>query len=277
MSMDVKSALIKNDFKFQKRYGQNFITDKNFLSSIVEKSGVMESDIVVEIGAGAGTLTSALAAKAKKVVAFEIDRSLMPVLEETLSEFDNVELVFGDFMKLGDVSERVPAGYKVVANLPYYITTPVLFKLIEEAAVKPQSISVMVQKEVADRLCAKEGSKDYGALTVSVGAFYEAKKIIDVSRTMFYPVPNVDSAVVLMKLRETEIPENPALFSRVVRAAFAMRRKTLVNNLMASLSLPRETCERVLEECGLSSTVRGEALSRKEFLALAESLQSFIR
>ncbi|MCI9032384.1 MAG: ribosomal RNA small subunit methyltransferase A [Clostridia bacterium] len=275
--MDVKSTLIKNDFKFQKRYGQNFITDKNFLVSVVDKSGVTADDTVVEIGAGAGTLTAALASKAKKVIAYEIDGHLKPVLEETLGEFDNVEIVFGDFMKSGDVSERVAENYKVVANLPYYITTPVLFKLIEETSVKPLSISVMVQKEVADRLCAKEGSKDYGALTVTAGAFYEAKKIIDVNRTMFYPVPNVDSAVVLMTRREGGAPENPALFSRVVRAAFAMRRKMLVNNLMASFALPRETCEKVLEGCGLSITVRGEALSREEFVALATSLRGVVR
>lgn len=277
MSMDVKSALVKNGFKFQKRYGQNFITDKNFLASVVEKSGVSSGDTVVEIGAGAGTLTAALAFKAKKVIAFEIDSYLKPVLEETLEEYDNVELVFGDFMKSGDVSGRIDGEYKVVANLPYYITTPVLFKLIEEAEVKPQSISVMVQKEVADRLCAGAGSKDYGALTVAVGAFYEAKKIIDVNRTMFCPVPNVDSAVVLMTRREDGVPEDPVLFSRVVRSAFAMRRKTLVNNLMASFALPRETCEKVLAECGLSITVRGEALSREEFIALATSLRGFVR
>lgn len=275
--MDVKSALVKNGFKFQKRYGQNFITDKNFLASVVEKSGVSSGDTVVEIGAGAGTLTAALAFKAKKVIAFEIDSYLKPVLEETLEEYDNVELVFGDFMKSGDVSGRIDGEYKVVANLPYYITTPVLFKLIEEAEVKPQSISVMVQKEVADRLCAGAGSKDYGALTVAVGAFYEAKKIIDVNRTMFCPVPNVDSAVVLMTRREDGVPEDPVLFSRVVRSAFAMRRKTLVNNLMASFALPRETCEKVLEGCGLSITVRGEALSREEFIALATSLRGFVR
>ena len=275
---DYEIALEKHRFKYKKALGQNFIFDDDLLDGIAEAGGA-DGETVVEIGAGAGTLTRAIARRAKNVCAFEIDETLFPVLDDVLGGLDNVRLFSNDVTELGieTVDMLIGEPYRVIANLPYYITTPVLFKLIEEAEVKPQSISVMVQKEVADRLCAGAGSKDYGALTVAVGAFYEAKKIIDVNRTMFCPVPNVDSAVVLMTRREDGVPEDPVLFSRVVRSAFAMRRKTLVNNLMASFALPRETCEKVLEGCGLSITVRGEALSREEFIALATSLRGFVR
>lgn len=275
--MDIKNRLEKSGFTFSKRYGQNFITDKNFLASLAEKSGINGGDVVVEIGAGAGTLTAALAEKAKKVVAFEIDRSLAPVLEETLAPYENVELIFGDFMKSGDISERVGPEFKVVANLPYYITTPVLFRLIEDTAVMPESICVMVQKEVADRLCALPSTKDYGALTVAVDLRYRAKKIADVHRSMFLPVPNVDSAVVLMEKRERTDISDFAFLSRLVRAAFAMRRKTLANNLISAFSVTRADCESVLAQSGLSLTVRGEALSTDDFIRLGENLEKHIR
>lgn len=275
--MDIKNRLEKSGFTFSKRYGQNFITDKNFLASLAEKSGINGGDVVVEIGAGAGTLTAALAERAKKVVAFEIDRSLTPVLEETLAPYENIELIFDDFMKSGDISERVGPEFKVVANLPYYITTPVLFRLIEDTAVMPESICVMVQKEVADRLCALPSTKDYGALTVAVDLRYRAKKIADVHRSMFLPVPNVDSAVVLMEKRQGKDISDFAFLSRLVRAAFAMRRKTLVNNLISAFSVSRADCESVLIQSGLSLTVRGEALSTDDFIRLGENMEKHIR
>lgn len=270
--MDIKSELTRHGFTFSKRYGQNFITDTNFLNSVVEKSGVTAGDTVVEIGAGAGTLTAALAAKAARVIAFEIDESLKPVLESTVGGLKNVELKFCDFLKAGDVSEIVGESYKVVANLPYYITTPLIFKLLEDTAVLPETVSVMVQREVADRLCAREGSKDYGALTVAVDARYEAKKIIDVNRTMFYPVPNVDSAVVLMKRRTAKENVDFEAFARLVRASFAMRRKTLVNNLSAAFGGDKSFYEEILKGLGLPVTVRGEALSTEMFFALQAAL-----
>jgi len=270
--VDIKNELNKNGFRFQKRFGQNFITDKNFLKSIVEKSGVTADDTVVEIGAGAGTLTAAIAEKAKRVIAFEIDTSLEPVLKNTLSEFDNVELIFGDFMQAKDVSETACGDYKVIANLPYYITTPVLFKLMEDTAVLPKTISVMVQKEVADRMCAKPSTKDYGALTVAIDARFSVKKLVNVSRDMFCPVPNVDSAVVLMTAKDVGESVDKKKFSALVRAAFAMRRKTLANNLTAAFSLSRTACEEALEKCGLPLAVRGEALSTQQFEMLAKTL-----
>lgn len=270
--MDI-NGLLKSGFKFSKKYGQNFITDKNFLDSIVAKSGVGKEDVVVEIGAGAGTLTRALSLAAKRVVAYEIDGSLAPALNAVAAQCGNVQVIFRDFMSEPDVSKTLGTDeYKVVANLPYYITTPILFRLIEDAEVPPKSISVMVQREVADRLTAKPGSKDYGALTVAVDYRYEARKIADASRKMFIPEPNVDSAVVLMTRREQQPRSDAKLFSKVVRAAFAMRRKTLVNNLVAAFSLKREQCEALLSECGLEKDVRGEALSREEFDALALAL-----
>lgn len=270
--MDIKSELNKNNFRFQKRYGQNFITDTNFLKSIVDKSGVEKDDTVVEIGAGAGTLTAAIAARAKRVIAFEIDTSLEPVLKNTLAEFGNVELVFGDFMKFGDVSRLAGEDYKVIANLPYYITTPVLFKLIEDVEFLPKSIAVMVQKEVADRLCAKPSTKDYGALTVAIDARFSARKLVNVPRDMFYPVPNVDSAVVLMTAKSSALGVDAKKFSALARAAFAMRRKTLVNNLTAAFSLSREACEAALKKCGLPLAVRGEALCTEQFAELTRTL-----
>lgn len=270
--MDIKSELNASGFRFQKRFGQNFITDTNFLKSIAEKSGVTSSDTVVEIGAGAGTLTAAIAERAKRVIAFEIDESLKPVLEKTLSAFDNVELVFGDFMDVKDLSERTGEKYKVIANLPYYITTPVLFKLMEDTKYLPQTISVMVQKEVADRMCAKPSTKDYGALTVAIDARFSARKLVNVSRDMFYPVPNVDSAVVLMTAKDACDGVDMKKFSALVRAAFAMRRKTLINNLTAAFSLSRAACEQALTDCGLPLAVRGEALCTEQFKALTKRL-----
>lgn len=269
--MNIKNELERNGFRFQKRYGQNFITDADFLASLVQKSGVEKIDTIVEIGAGAGTLTAALCAAAKKVIAYEIDSALIPVLERTLGGFDNVEIKACDFMNSEDITDSL-GEYKVVANLPYYITTPVLFRLIEDSAVAPKAISVMVQKEVADRLCAKPGTKDYGALTVAIDYRYEAKKIIDVNRRMFYPVPNVDSAVVLMTERKKNTFVDATLFSKVVRSAFAMRRKTLANNLMATFALPRVDCEAAIAKVGLSLSVRGEALSTAQFVSLTATI-----
>lgn len=276
--MDIKSTLKESGFEFSKRYGQNFITDINLLNAIVEKSGITPEDTVVEVGAGAGTLTAALAGRANRVVSFEIDDSLKQTLLITLKNRDNVEVIFEDFMKSGDITEYIGSGnYKVVANLPYYITTPVLFRFIEDMSVKPLSVSVMVQKEVADRLCAKPSTKDYGALTVAVDAYYEAKRIMNVSRNMFYPVPNVDSAVVLMTRRKDCEIADEKLLSKTISAGFAMRRKTLINNLMAAFSLQRAVCESVIAECGLPEMVRGEALDTAQYIALAAAVKRALK
>lgn len=193
----IKDILIDNGFRFNHNLGQNFITDKNLLDKIVELSGVDENDVVVEIGTGAGTLTRAIAEKAKKVYSFEVDRALKPVLDETLSGLDNVEVIFKDVLKMKDkeLIEIVGEKFKVVANIPYYITTALVMRFLEEG-VHPSAITVMVQKEVADRFVAKPATEDYGAITMAISLYGDAKIVGQVDKSMFYPVPKVDSSIV---------------------------------------------------------------------------------
>ena len=273
MEKSVKEILAENNFGFKKKFGQNFITDKNLLGSIVSLAEVGKEDTVIEIGCGAGTLTRALASAAKRVIAFEIDTSLQPVLSQTLAGLENVEVVFRDFLKvdLKQIEDGLN-GYKVVANLPYYITTPLIMKLCEEAE-KCQSLSVMVQEEVADRLCAKENTPEYGAITAAVALRAEAKIVKRVPRTAFMPRPNVDSAVVNLKIEDGRLPvKDKEIYKKVVRAAFLSRRKTLVNNLLVTFGLTRVEAEEVLKSVGIDIKARGETLSPKEFAALADKL-----
>ena len=273
MEKSVKEILAENNFGFKKKFGQNFITDKNLLESIVSLAEVENGDTVIEIGCGAGTLTRALAGAAKRVIAFEIDTSLQPVLSQTLAGLENVEVVFRDFLKV-DLKQMEDGldGYKVVANLPYYITTPLIMKLCEEAE-KCQSLSVMVQEEVADRLCAKENTPEYGAITAAVALRAEAKIVKRVPRTAFMPRPNVDSAVVNLKIEDGRLPvKDKEIYKKVVRAAFLSRRKTLVNNLLVTFGLTRVEAEEVLKSVGIDIKARGETLSPKEFAALADAL-----
>ena len=268
---DIKTVLAECGFNFKKQFGQNFITDKNLLSSIVTLSGVENSDTVVEIGCGAGTLTRALAERAKRVIAFEVDKTLQPVLARTLSGLDNTEVVFRDFLKV-DLAEfeKEIGEYKVVANLPYYITTPLIMKIVEEGK-KCVSLSVMVQEEVALRLCAQPATSDYGAITAMIAPKCDCRIIKKVPRTMFYPRPNVDSAVVKLDfVNKIEIDEN---YKKVVQAAFSSRRKTLENNLVNSFKLTREQAQSVLESCGIDLKARGETLDFKQFALLAEKLK----
>ena len=270
--MNVKDVLAVNGFSFNKRFGQNFLTDGNLLSAIVADAGVTPRDVVLEIGAGAGTLTAALAAVADKVVAYEIDERLRPVLAATLADYPNAEVVFQDFMR-ADVDELRArfAHAKVVANLPYYVTTPILMRLLEEGI--GDSVTVTVQKEVADRLTAAPDGKDYGAITVKINLVGRATLTRVVGRRLFYPVPNVDSAVVRIdRIPNQHGDAHPDLTSRIARAAFAMRRKTLVNNLTMGLSLPRGTVEQALTAMGLPLTVRGETLSAAQYVRLSAAL-----
>lgn len=270
--MDVKKILRENDFKFAKKFGQNFLTDENLLDDIVLKSGVSENTTVVEIGAGAGTLTRAIAKRAKKVYAFEIDENLKPVLSKTLEGVYNAEVVFGDIMKtpIESLENMVGEDYMVVANLPYYITTPVITLFLEKAT-RVTGISVTVQKEVALRLAAEPKTSDYGAITVAVRLAGSAEIIKEIGRELFLPPPNVDSAVVKITIDKNKLAGvDRQKYRELVRIAFTMRRKTLANNLIKGYGLTRDEAESALKKANLPVTVRGEELSEYDYKNLLE-------
>ena len=277
MEKDIKTVLAECGFSFKKKFGQNFITDKNLLLSIVDKADIQKDDTVIEIGCGAGTLTRALSAAAKKVIAFEIDTSLKPVLEQTLSGCDNTEVIFNDFLKVDLPGFEKQAGqYKVVANLPYYVTTPLILKLIEQSK-QCKSITVMVQEEVAERLCAKADTPEYGAKTAVIALRAYGEIVKRVPRTMFMPRPNVDSAVVKLTVKDGAISvSDPALYKKTVHAAFSARRKTLVNNIINCFSVSRADAESALTACGIDIKARGETLTPRQFAALSEHLKNFV-
>lgn len=269
--MELKKIIRESGFKFNKRFGQNFIESEILLEKIVELSGVTEKDKVVEIGVGGGTLTRALSEKAKFVYGFEIDKNLQPVLQKSLAGVKNVEIIFKDFMKenLSELEKEIGEEYVVVANLPYYITSPIVMRFIEEAEFC-RRIVVMVQREVAFRFCARPATADYGAITAAIGLWGDAAIILDVDRTNFYPQPNVDSAVVRIdKFYEDRGVIDKKAYRDVVRIAFSSRRKTLVNNMMNYLKISREKAECVLKESGIDISVRGETLSVGDFTRLA--------
>ena len=267
----VSEVLASQGFKFKKQFGQNFITDQNLLASIVEGTGADKNSTVVEIGCGAGTLTKAIAARAKSVVAFEIDRELAPVLAVTLAGVDNAEVVFRDFSRVNmEEFERAMPPYIVIANLPYYITTPLVMQFIERSK-KCLSLTVMVQEEVAERFCAQAGTAEYGAVTANIALRGVCKIVRRVPRTMFYPRPNVDSAVVRIDIAEGNVRvKDAALYKKVVRAAFASRRKTFENNLVQTFGICRAAAGAALSACGHDAKVRGEPLSPNQFAALAD-------
>ena len=268
----VRQILQKNGFFFKKKFGQNFITDENLLAAIAEDAGVA-GGTALEIGAGAGTLTRALAARAKEVLAYEIDEKLKPVLAETLQDCPNVRLIFGDFLRvdLATLEETLPP-YTVAANLPYYITTPLVMKFIE-GAKKAKALVVMVQDDVAKRFCATADTPEYGAVTAAIALRARAEIVRTVPRRMFYPVPNVDSAVVKLTFEENRIPVQDAdMYRRTVRAAFLSRRKTLENNLMTAFALPRERAKAALAAAGVPENARGETLSPERLARLADVL-----
>ena len=271
--MDIRTILQKHGFSFKKQFGQNFITDTNLLDSIAELAGIDENSTVLEIGCGAGTLTRALAKRAGRVIAYEIDAKLQPVLAETLAGLDNVEVVFRDFARedMATLEEALPP-YAVVANLPYYITTPLVTKFLD-GPNKVLSLTVMVQDDVARRFCAQPGTADYGAITAAIARRADAKIVKLVPRRIFYPVPNVDSAVVQLNFVEGRIPVRDAkLYRATVRAAFLSRRKTLENNLMQAFQLPRERAQAVLQAAGVPEKARGETLSPEQLAKLADLL-----
>jgi 16S rRNA (adenine1518-N6/adenine1519-N6)-dimethyltransferase len=270
---ELRVVLEKHGFHFKKQFGQNFISDGNLLRSIVEASGITKDTTVVEIGCGAGTLTRALAEEAKQVYAFDIDRDLQPVLAETLAGLDNVEVIFRDFNKLNlKEFEKEIEEYTVVANLPYYITTPLVTKLLEESD-KVQGLSIMVQEEVAERFCAKENTPEYGSITAAIALKGNAKIVKRVSRNLFYPRPNVDSAVVKIEFERGRVAvKDERAYRQTVKCAFLNRRKTLENNLVNFFKLSREQAQEILHLAGVEDKARGETLSPQRLAILSDVL-----
>jgi len=271
----IKYIMEKYGFRFSKSLGQNFLIDDHIVDSIIDGAEVGPDDVVLEVGPGIGVMTQAMARRAKKVVAVEIDSALLPVLEETLEEEDNTEVIHGDVLKVdlqAIIDEKLDGqAPKVVANLPYYVTTPIIMKFLEEQ-IPVTDIVVMVQKEVADRMVAGPGTKIYGALSVVVQYYAEPSKIVKVPPSVFMPQPNVESSVVRLKKR-TAPPVDlkaPDLFFKTVRSAFMKRRKTLLNALSSGeLAVSKDQAREVLESCGIDPKRRGETLDMNEFAALA--------
>lgn len=271
--------LNKYKFVFQKKFGQNFLIDEHVLGKIIRSAEITEDDFVVEIGPGIGTLTQYLAASAREVAAIEIDDALIPILEDTLSAYDNVTVIHEDVLKvdLCKLAEEKNAGkpIKVVANLPYYITTPIIMGLFENH-VPVESITIMVQKEVADRMKTGPGSKDYGALSLAVQYYAKPELVANVPPNCFMPRPRVGSAVIRLT-RHTEVPvqaEVEKLMFQIIRASFNQRRKTLVNGLgnAPELKISKEVTAAALEEMGLPKAVRGEALTLEQFAELSNRI-----
>ena len=274
----IKSVLSRHGFTFSKALGQNFIINPGVCPRIAEKGGAGEGVGVLEVGAGIGVLTAELAKRASKVVCVELDTRLLPVLDETLGEFDNVKIINGDILKvdlhriLEDEFGNMPVV--VCANLPYYITSPVIMRLLE-SRLKIDSVTVMVQKEAAVRLCADVGSRDSGAVTVAVNYYAEAQKLFDVSRGSFMPSPNVDSAVIrldILKNPPIEVSDEKFFFS-MVKAAFSQRRKTASNGISAAMGISKPTVIEAIEAADLSPIVRAEALTMEQLGRLCEELK----
>lgn len=274
-----KEIINKYSFAFQKKFGQNFLIDSNILESIVSAADITKDDFVLEIGPGIGTMTQYLCEAAHQVVAVEIDKMLIPILKDTLSEYDNVEVINQDVLKL-DIKalareKNNGKPIKVVANLPYYITTPIIMGLFE-SKVPIESITIMVQKEVADRMQTGPGSKDYGALSLAVQYYADAKVQLNVSASCFMPRPNVDSAVIKLTAHEKPVVDvDEALMFKVIRASFNQRRKTLVNGLKNSseLDYTKEEIVQAIKAIGKEENIRGEKLTLEEFAALSNSLK----
>jgi 16S rRNA (adenine1518-N6/adenine1519-N6)-dimethyltransferase len=268
---DLRELLGSHGFHFSKSMGQNFLIEAWVPERIAEESGADEKSAMLEIGPGVGCLTRQLARRAAKVKSVELDKRLLPVLAETVGGYDNVEIIPGDIMKLDlgtiDFNGLTP---RVCANLPYNITSPVITKLLESGIFA--SLTVMVQREVADRITAKPGTAEYGAFTVLCNYYADAKKLFNVPSSCFEPRPKVESAVVRLDTRPLELGCDEALFWKIVRGAFNQRRKTLVNALSSALPISKDEIAAAIESAGLSPTVRGEALGIAEFAEIAKRL-----
>lgn len=267
----ITEMLDNNSFHLKKKYGQNFIIDENIINSIISKSNINNETLVIEIGPGAGALTNKIAAIAKNVLCYEIDTTLEKVLSKTLSNYSNIEIKYEDFLSANidnDIKKYNYSTISVIANLPYYITTPILVKIIE-SQIPVDKIIVMVQKEVGNRFRAMPGTKDYNSLTVYLNYYFDVKKILDVSRNVFIPKPNVDSIVVEFRKKERAYLKNETVFFNLVKDSFQQKRKTLKNNLK-NYDLNKIDC--VLKKHGYDLTVRAEQLSMDIFVEIANSL-----
>ena len=268
----IKELLEKNGFNFKKKFGQNFIIDENIINSIINKSDIDKDTLVIEIGPGAGSLTSKLVKKAKNVLCYEIDTTLKEIIKEVLIEDNNYEIIYKDFLTCNVKEDIKKYDYKklyVVANLPYYITTPIIIKLIEDK-VDVDKIVVMVQKEVGDRFKALPGNKDYNSLSIFLNYYYDVKKLLDVSKNVFLPKPNVDSIVVEFNKKEFKKEvKNEELFFKLIRESFTQKRKTLRNNLK---NYDLEKVENVLKKYNMDLSVRAEQISIDIFVDIANNL-----
>lgn len=267
----MQEKLENNSFRFKKVFGQNFIVDKNIIDNIVDKADIDKDTLVIEIGPGAGSLTHKLCEKSKNTLCYEIDESLKDILKDNLSEYDNVEIIYKDFLKanvLDDIKKYTYKKLYVVANLPYYITTPIITKIIEDK-INVDKIVVMVQKEVGDRFKAKPGTKDYSSLSIYLNYYFDISKILDVSRNVFMPKPNVDSIVVEFKRKEMIKNVNEEVFFKLIRDSFKQKRKTLRNNLK---EYDLNKVEEVLNSYGMDLSIRAENLSMEVFIDIANKL-----
>lgn len=273
-----KETVAKHNFHFSKSLGQNFLIDQNIITKIIDGAGVTADENVLEIGPGIGSLTQELAERAKKVVAVEIDKSLIPILKETLQDKNNVEVINADILKV-DINKLIGEQFdggdvKVIGNLPYYITTPIIMKCLEEK-VPIKAIVIMIQKEVADRMKAKPNTKDYGALSVAVQYYCSVENIVNVPPSVFIPQPKVDSSVI--KLNVLDEPRvkvaSEEIFFGIVKDSFGKRRKTLLNSLSSgNLQLNKDLIREVFTECGIDEKRRGETLSLDEFALIANEI-----
>ena len=263
----------KYGFKLSKSLGQNFLTDKNIIDKIIDATEITDEDLVIEIGPGIGVLTAEACQKAKRVVAVEIDRNLIPILEDTLSEYNNVEIINQDVLKtdLNEIIEKSGCRRaKVIGNLPYYITTPIIMALLE-GGIHADSITIMMQKEVADRIKSNPGTKAYGALSVDVQYYCTVRNVAVVPKEVFFPAPKVDSAVLRLDLRDEKPVEldDEKMFFRCIKAGFGQRRKTLSNSLIGLGDVTKEEVKSCLEAAGIDEKRRAETLNLDEFAAIA--------
>lgn len=271
---EIKRQIEKNDFAFKKKFGQNFIIDENIIKCIIDKSNIDKDTLVIEIGPGAGSLTSFLVQNAGFVLCYEIDTTLTPILNENLKNKENYKIIYEDFLKADIVSELSKYDYKkiyVVANLPYYITTPIVVKLIEDK-IDIDKIVIMVQKEVGNRFKAKPNSKDYSSLSIFINYYFDVQKIMDVSKNVFIPKPNVDSIVILMEKRKSKISvNNETLFFKLIRDSFKQKRKTLRNNLK---DYDLQKIERILNNEGYSLSSRAEQIPMEVFIKIVNNYEN---